>query len=42
MAFAIFGVLAQSEQVKKKAKDLKRDVEQKQTNQVDKATPPKQ
>ena len=28
--------------VKMKAKDLKRDVEQKQTNQVDKATPPKQ
>ena len=34
-------LFAQAEQVKGKAKDLKKKVETQQTNQVDKATPPK-
>jgi cell division protein FtsL len=34
-------LFAQAEQVKGKAKDLKKKVEGQQTNQVDKANPPK-
>lgn len=35
-------LFAQAEQVKSKAKDLKKKVESQQTNRVDKASPPKQ
>lgn len=35
-------VFGQAEQIKGKAKDLKKKVEGQQTNQVDKANPPKQ
>ncbi|HTD68304.1 MAG TPA: hypothetical protein VK846_17400 [Candidatus Limnocylindria bacterium] len=34
-------VFAQAEQVKGKAKDLKKKIEAQQTNKVDKANPPK-
>lgn len=34
-------LFAQAEKVKGKAKDLKKSIEAKQTNQVNKATPPK-
>lgn len=39
LASAVF-LFAQAEQVKGKAKDLKKKVEGQQTNKVDKATPP--
>ena len=40
LASAVF-LFAQAEQVKSKAKDWKKKVEGQQTNQVDKANPPK-
>ena len=40
LASAVF-LFAQAEQVKGKAKDLKKKVEGQQTNQVDKPNPPK-
>ena len=41
LASVVF-LFAQAEQVKGKAKDLKKKVEGQQTNKVDKANPPKQ